>query len=112
MGWDDWTYEEEAEQGWVRGYRVQWSPHKDAGLIVHDEDDDDVRYVLVTGELPHFEVHGWITVREAARARSSDRRWLSLSRRRRADVGPTVDLEAVDRRRHPAATSASARRSV
>jgi len=35
------------------------------GLIVHDEDDDDVRYVLVTGEPPTLEVHAWMTVREA-----------------------------------------------
>jgi hypothetical protein len=26
MGWDDWTHDEESEEGMVRGYRVQWSP--------------------------------------------------------------------------------------
>ena len=65
MGWDDWTFDEESEPGMVRGYRVQWSPHDDAGLIVHDEDDDDARYVLVTGQMPTFKVHGWTTVGEA-----------------------------------------------
>jgi hypothetical protein len=38
----------------VRGYRVRWSPDPDAGLVAHDEDDDDTRYVLVTGEMRNF----------------------------------------------------------
>jgi hypothetical protein len=66
MGWDDWTWDEETEEGMVRGYRVQWKPDpRAAGLIVYDEDDDDARYVIVTGQAPTFEIHGWITVREA-----------------------------------------------
>jgi hypothetical protein len=67
MGWDDWTWDEESEEGMVRGYRVQWSPFPDAGLVVHDEGDEDARYVLVTGEPPTFEIRGWITVGEAKR---------------------------------------------
>lgn len=67
MGWKDWTHGEESEEGMVRGYRVQWSPHPDAPLVVHDADDDDARYVLVTGRLPTFEVHDWTTVGEAKR---------------------------------------------
>jgi hypothetical protein len=67
MGWDDWTWDEESEEGLVRGYRVQWSPDSNAPLVVHDEDDDDARYVLVTGEAPDFMVHGWMTVSEAKR---------------------------------------------
>jgi hypothetical protein len=65
MGWDDWTFDEESEEGMVRGFHVQWSPDPKAGLIVHDEDDEDARYVLVTGEPPTFTIHGWTTVREA-----------------------------------------------
>ena len=67
MGWHDWTHDEESEEGMVRGYRVRWSPDPDAGLVVHDEDDDDTRYVLVTGEMPNFKVVGWTTVGEAKR---------------------------------------------
>jgi hypothetical protein len=26
MGWDDWTPDEETEEGMVRGFRVQWQP--------------------------------------------------------------------------------------
>ena len=62
MGWDDWTWEEESEEGMVRGYRVQWNPDPNAALIVHDEGDDEARYVLVTGKMPTFTVHGWTTV--------------------------------------------------
>lgn len=65
MGWDDWTREEESEEGIVRGYHVQWSPDPKAGLIVHDDGDDDSIRVLVTGEPPTFTVHGWTTLGEA-----------------------------------------------
>jgi hypothetical protein len=39
----------------------------DAGLLAPDDGDDDARWVLVTGRLPSFEVHGWTTPREAKR---------------------------------------------
>jgi hypothetical protein len=71
MGWDDWTWDEESGPGMVRGYRVQWSADPDAGLVVHDEDDEDTRYALVTGRVPNFVVQGWTTVGEARR---TDRR--------------------------------------
>jgi hypothetical protein len=67
MGWDDWTFDEESDEGMVRGYRVQWSPDPNAGIVVYDEDDDDARYVLVTGKMPTFTVRGWTTVGEAKR---------------------------------------------
>jgi hypothetical protein len=67
MGWDDWTFDEESEEGMVRGYRVQWHPDPNAGLIVYDQDDDDTRYVLVTGNVPTMRIHGSITVAEARR---------------------------------------------
>jgi hypothetical protein len=52
MGWDDWTWDEESEEGMVRGYHVQWSADPNAGLVVHDEGDDDDRWVLVTAMHP------------------------------------------------------------
>ncbi len=68
MGWDDWTHDEESEAGMVRGYRVQWSPDVEHGLIVvRDDDDDDLRIVLVTGRAPTYEIHGWTTVADAKR---------------------------------------------
>ena len=67
MGWEDWTFDEESEPGMVRGYRVQWSADPNAGLVVHDENDDEARYVLVTGRMPTFQVRGWTTVGEAKR---------------------------------------------
>jgi hypothetical protein len=50
MGWHDWTPEEEEVEGMVRGFRVQWSPDPHAGLVVHDEDDDEARYVWSPGD--------------------------------------------------------------
>ena len=67
MGWDDWTWEEETEEGMVRGYRVQWSLDPNAALVVYDEGDDEARWVLVTGVAPTFIVLGWTTVGEAKR---------------------------------------------
>ena len=65
MGWDDWTWGEESEEGMVRGIHVQWSPDPNAGLVIHDQGDEDARWVLVTGQSPTFTIHGWTTVREA-----------------------------------------------
>jgi hypothetical protein len=69
MGWDDWTPEEETVPGMVRGCCVQWQPDPAFGLVVAGEVDDDVRFVLVTGRAPTFEVHGWITAGEAKQDR-------------------------------------------
>jgi hypothetical protein len=52
-------------RGWCAGFHVQYSSHPDGALIVHDEGDEDARYVLVTDEPPNFTIHGWMTVREA-----------------------------------------------
>jgi hypothetical protein len=48
-GWDDWTPDEETEPGIVRSARVQYHADPDEGMIVWDDDPDDMRYVLVTG---------------------------------------------------------------
>lgn len=62
---DDWTPEEEAEPGIVRGVHVQWSPKPQPGFVVPTDDDDDVRHVFITGTPPDFTFDGWITVGEA-----------------------------------------------
>lgn len=67
MGWADWTPDKETEPGMVRGYHVRWHAEPGIGFWVPDDDDDDARYVLVTGRVPRFEVHGWITAGEAKR---------------------------------------------
>lgn len=67
MGWDDWTWDEETEEGVVRGYHVQWNPDPNGGLAVYDDCDDDGVWVLVTGFAPTYTVHGWITLGEAKR---------------------------------------------
>jgi hypothetical protein len=47
---------------------VRWTKHEDDGhLLVYNEDDATRRYVLVTGYLPAFRVHGWIDGNDAKR---------------------------------------------
>ena len=48
MGWHDWHPDEEEVAGMVRGYRVQWSPDPNAGLVVHR---GGLRGVPVHGDL-------------------------------------------------------------
>lgn len=44
---------------------VRWTPTPDRRLIVHPTDRDDARIWLVTGELPRFTIHGWISGADA-----------------------------------------------
>jgi hypothetical protein len=64
-GGDDWTPDEETEPGIVRSARVQYHADPDEGMIVWDDDPDDMRYVLVTGGPDEYELVGWITVGDA-----------------------------------------------
>jgi hypothetical protein len=67
MGFTDWNFDQEPVPGIVRGFHVIWQREHDAELPVpYDAKPDDI-YVLVTGETPTFEVHGWITGRDARR---------------------------------------------
>ena len=75
MGWDDWTWEEESEEGMVRGYCVQWHRDPNFGLVVYDDDDDEALYVFVTGELPAMRIEGQTTVGEASDESTSSRYW-------------------------------------
>ena len=45
--------------------QVRWSSREGARLILHEKDNDDQAFVLVTGALPRFELHGWVYGREA-----------------------------------------------
>lgn len=49
--------------------QVRWSPRPSARLILHNEDNDDQPYVLVTGEVPNFVIVGWLLGREGKNQR-------------------------------------------
>lgn len=50
-----------------RDVQVRHTEREAGCLIVHGSDDDDHAFVLVTGQIPEFEVVGWIRGRDAKR---------------------------------------------
>ena len=59
MGSRNGTFEEEvAEEGVVRGFHVFWSRSHDAPLRIPADPNPGDPFVFVTGELPHYRVHG------------------------------------------------------
>jgi hypothetical protein len=53
----------------VGGFEIRGTHRHRGRLIVHPEDPDHGRYVLVTGEGPVFWIRGWILGRDAKRPR-------------------------------------------
>lgn len=41
------------------GVQVRWTRLANGSLLLHPSDPDDHAYVLVTGEMPSFEIPGW-----------------------------------------------------
>lgn len=58
------------KKGGDLGARIQirTRSRRDYELLVRPADRDEDIFVLVTGKSPHFEVHGWITGRDAKQA--------------------------------------------
>lgn len=48
----------------IAGYQVRTRPRLDWDLILHDEDPDDARFVLVVGGPLLWSVPGWIVARD------------------------------------------------
>lgn len=51
--------------GDVSGIEVRTRSRHDYELLIRPNDHDDAAYVLVTGKVPDFRVHGWLSGREA-----------------------------------------------
>ena len=49
----------------VLGYEVRQTRHTAGHLTVHEHDDDDARYVLVTGQTGKYDIRGWMLGKEA-----------------------------------------------
>jgi hypothetical protein len=46
------------------GISVRWTPRLNGSLIIHEDEPDHLRAVLVVGAAPHQEIRGWISVAE------------------------------------------------
>ncbi len=51
----------------VAGFEVRQSSHDFGRLILHKDDDDDARYLLVTGSMGSYRLRGWILGRRGKR---------------------------------------------
>lgn len=47
------------------GIEVRATTHRNGCLIIHPEDKDDSKFILVTGQIPNFKVVGWLQGKEA-----------------------------------------------
>ena len=48
----------------VRGVNVRWAAKDWYHLLLHPADPNDVPFVHVTGDAPHYVLHGWILARD------------------------------------------------
>jgi hypothetical protein len=58
-------------RGDVGALQIRTRTNHDWDLIVRDKDSDDDKFVLVTGMMPNYLIHGWILGKTA-----KDERWL------------------------------------
>jgi len=82
--------------GDVGTLQVRTRSRHDYELIVREDDRDDDRFILVTGTLPRFQIHGWIFGRDAKRPQ-----WLREHGGRapaffvpHAELRPLIELDA------------------
>jgi hypothetical protein len=73
------------------GLQVRHTPRRDGRLIIHPEDEDDHRFVLVCGEAPTFFVAGQILGAEAKRQEW----WVDPGTGRPAFFVPQAALQAI-----------------
>jgi hypothetical protein len=75
------------------GIQVRTRRDHGHGLLVREADNDDRPYVLLTGELPQYRVHGWMMGRDA-----KQRQWLhSYGGRTPAYFVPQSALHPIDK---------------
>lgn len=65
--WDGMGALGDLHAGDVRGVQVRWRSKAWYDLILHVDDEDDLPFVLVTGDAPKFRLHGWLLGHEGKR---------------------------------------------
>lgn len=51
----------------VGPYQVRSTKHRDGCLLLHSEDRDADKFILIVGMAPHFEIKGWIRAGDGKR---------------------------------------------
>lgn len=77
--------------GDVVGYQVRSTQYDHGGLLLHREDPDDCRFVLVTGQMPSYVIRGQLIARDG----KLDRYW-NARLPTPAFLVPQSDLDPVD----------------
>lgn len=72
----------------VLGYEVRQTSYDNGHLILHPDDADDVRYVLITGQLGSYMIRGWLYGREG----KQEKYWSNKFTREWAFAIPQGDL--------------------
>ncbi len=76
----------------VLGYEIRQTSYADGHLILHKSDTDDVRYLLVTGQLGTYDVRGYVYGHEGKR----EEFWSELQRGRPAFNVPQDALRVME----------------
>jgi hypothetical protein len=76
------------------GLQVRSTKYSSGSLLIHDSDDDDHIFILVTGELGVFDVRGWIYARDGKKKslwkdyKGRGAYWVPQSKLRKLDTLP------------------------
>lgn len=84
----------------VGPYQVRWTRYANGHLLVHDFDKPHRAFILVTGLMPKYRVHGWRWGRDAQQKKywsnPTGKRWAFWVPQ--ADLHPMTDLPFYQRR--------------
>lgn len=83
-----WSGQEGQNARDVLGYEVRQTSYDNGHLLLHPDDPDDARYILITGQLGSYVIRGWIDGRDGKQQKF----WNSNYTREPAFAVPQSDL--------------------